>query len=379
MNNRIYIAVLLITMSVAAWSCASDTPIGPTPTVTYRLSGKVTTTDVKEVVGGVTVTLGTRTTATDTNGVYAFDSVAAGAYTLQPAKSGRVFSPATRQVNVSNADIAALDFEMTNPNVIPDDSIQMVLIPAGTFMMGAPESYIKHLPATSPKHQVTLTRSFWMGIHEITQVQWLKLMGTNPSNRVGPNNPVEMISWNEAIEFCNRMSDLHGLDRYYLTTDGIPTFNENANGYRLPTEAEWEYAAAAGDTSVWYGVEDAPPNPTAEQLAKLAQDQTRFAWIEVNSSVNGTLTTHPVGQLEPNSWGLYDMIGNVAEMVFDTYAPYTEESVVDPVVVPKNTTLRINRGGRFIGAQGKRESLRGRADQSVSGEGTTGFRVVRNM
>jgi formylglycine-generating enzyme len=377
-NSRIYIAVLLITMSVAAWSCASDTPAGPTPTVTYRLSGKVTTTDVKEVVGGVTVTLGTRTTATDTNGVYTFDSVAAGAYTLQPAKSGRVFSPATRQVNVSNADIAALDFEMTNPNIIPDDSIQMVLIPAGTFMMGVDADYSTHLYGSSPKHRVTLTRSFWMGIHEVTQAQWIRVMATNPSQTVGPNHPVEMITWNEAVEFCNRMSDLHGLDRYYLTNDQIPAFDENANGYRLPTEAEWEYAASAGDTSIWYGVDDVPPKPTSEQLAKLAQDQSRYAWIEVNSWVNGKLVTHPVGQLEPNAWGLYDMIGNATEMLFGAYAPYPSEDVVDPITIPTNIG-RINRGGRYIGKDGKRESLRGRSDQSVKGEGTTGFRVVRNM
>ena len=157
--------------------------------------------------------------------------------------------------------------------------IRLKLLPAGTFWMG------EDLDA----HKVTLTQPFYLGVYEVTQEQYERVMGKNPSNFKGPQNPVEKVSWDDAVEFCRKLSELP---------------EEKAAGriYRLPTEAEWEYACRAGTT-------------TKYSFGDSESELGEYGWFDKNSDRK----THPVGQKQPNKWGLYDMHGNVWEWCSDWY------------------------------------------------------------
>ena len=188
------------------------------------------------------------------------------------------------------------------------DSIGMKfkLIPAGTFTMGDGDD----------AHDVTLTKPFKMGVHEVTQAQYEQVMGVNPSKFKGADNPVENVSWDDAVEFCRRLSEL-------------PAEKAAGNVYRLPTEAEWEYACRAGTTTKY----------------SFGDDESEFgdyAWYCDNSDEQ----THPVGSKKPNAWGLYDMHGNVLEWCQDWYGDYPSGSVTDPTG-PAVGSHRVIRGGSW--------------------------------
>ena len=193
-----------------------------------------------------------------------------------------------------------------------ENSIGMVLvpIPAGEFLMGSPETEPGRKRG-EVQHQVTLTKPFLLGVHEVTQGQYEKVMGKNPSRFTGDNNPVERVSWDDAVEFCRKLSEKEGVE------------------YRLPTEAEWEYACRAGTTTVYSFGDD-------------VSELGRYGWFSSNSGG----TTHPVGGKRPNAWGLYDMHGNVFEWCQDWYGDYPSGSVTDPTG-PASGDLRVLRGGSF--------------------------------
>ena len=187
------------------------------------------------------------------------------------------------------------------------DGMEFVWVPAGEFRMGStsPEAHNDEQPVT----QVRISRGFWMGKHEVTQSEWQRVTGTNPSEFFGCGLcPVEEVSWNDAREFIGRLNGRAG-----------------GNRYRLPTEAEWEYAARAGTTGDRYGNLDA------------------IAWYRDNSGNR----THPVGQKAPNAWGLHDMLGNVWEWVADRYGDYPGGVVTDPRG-PVSGSYRVCRGGGWI-------------------------------
>jgi len=205
--------------------------------------------------------------------------------------------------------------------------MEFVLLPAGTFQMGSNDKEGYH--NEKPVHTVHLTRPFYLGKHEVTQGQWQAVMGSNPSLFTDdPHRPVENVSWNEVQEFIRRLNA-----------------QEGTTLYRLPTEAEWEYAARAGTTTQWSFGDD------ASQLA-------RHAW----HSANAEEQTHPVGQLLPNPWGLYDMYGNVWEWVQDWYGEYPSDTVVDPAG-PASGSQRVVRGGSWY--RGLRDCRAAVRDHSI--------------
>ncbi|NOX54310.1 MAG: formylglycine-generating enzyme family protein, partial [Planctomycetes bacterium] len=180
------------------------------------------------------------------------------------------------------------------PEVVTTPSgVEMVRIPAGRFEMGSRQG-----DDESPVHEVELDE-FLMDRYEVTQEQYIALMGVNGSKFKGSNRPVEMISWTDAAMYCNARSEAEGLEPCY---NEDATCNFDADGYRLPTEAEWEYACRAGSKTDYSFGRD----------KRLLSD---YAWFKENSGNE----THPVGQKKPNAWGLYDMHGNVAEWCNDIY------------------------------------------------------------
>ncbi len=204
--------------------------------------------------------------------------------------------------------------------------------PPGTFQMGSPTDEMCR-QTDETLHTVTLTKGFMIQKTEVTQAQWTAVFGTNPSHFAGDDKPVEFVSWFDACIYCNRISTAQGLtpcyyeDESYTTAfDGTPPvtsgtvyWDQSANGYRLPTEAEWEYACRAGTTSPYNSGDD---NTSCNEDPNLDP----LAWYYFNSS----LETHDVAQKEANSLGLFDMHGNVWEWCWDYYGEYPAEPVVDP-------------------------------------------------
>ena len=188
--------------------------------------------------------------------------------------------------------------------------MEFVLIPAGTFMMGSPDSDPDAYHDEKPAHQVTLSQAFYLGKYPVTQAQWEAVMGTNPSVFKGADRPVENVSWDDVQAFMRKLNEREGVDHY-----------------RLPTEAQWEYACRAGSSTRYHFGDDA---------ARLG----KYAWYDANSGRR----THPVGQKQPNAWELYDMHSHVWEWVQDRYGRYTANPVTDPIG-PTSGANRVIRGG----------------------------------
>lgn len=217
--------------------------------------------------------------------------------------------------------------------VNPKDALTYVWIPPGTFRMGCSADDAECDYDEEPAHTVTITRGFWMGQTEVTQAAYQRVVGTNPSHFHGDRLPVETVTWNDANSYCR------------------------AVGMRLPTEAEWEYAARAGSTASRYGKLDA------------------IAWYFENSSNQ----THEVGQKQPNPWGLDDMLGNVWEWVADwADANYYGHSPSQDPPGPSSGEYRVVRGGSWFSVylpESLRASYRGRFLPGLGDEGG-GFRCT---
>jgi formylglycine-generating enzyme required for sulfatase activity len=212
--------------------------------------------------------------------------------------------------------------------------------------MGSPEDELGRGDET--QHRVTITRAFALKATEVTQAEWQAVMGNNPSNfaACGGNCPVERVTWYDAVDYVNRLSDAAGLARCYNANRAFAGLG--CLGYRLPTEAEWEYAARAGAQTAYHTGVNAQTNCNNDPNLNLA------GWYCGNAAA----TTHPVGQKQVNAWGLYDMHGNVWEWVQDWYAAYPAGAVVDPAG-PASGEERVLRGGSWSdGARSVRSAAR---------------------
>ena len=221
------------------------------------------------------------------------------------------------------------------PELLSVNSIGMRFVPisTGTFTMGEGKT----------AHQVTLTQAFHLGQHEVTQEQYESVMGTNPSKSKGPQNPVENVSWADAVEFCRKLS-------------AMPAEKKAGYVYRLPTEAEWEYACRAGTKTTysfgdseselgayaWYGNNSGDQQIDALNIWNTDKDNYRYRKCLLDNNCR----THPVGEKKPNPWGLYDMHGNVWEWCQDWYGDYPSGAVTDPTG-PASGDSRVLRGGAF--------------------------------
>ena len=215
-------------------------------------------------------------------------------------------------------------------------SLDLILIPAGKFMMGSPESEVGHKD-NETQHEVTLTKPFYIGKYEVTQEQWQAVMGNNPSVTKGVKLPVTNVSWNDCQDYIKKLN---------AKTNG---------GYRLPTEAEWEYACRAGTTTVYY---------FGNNITKK------------DANFGGSGRQVPVGDYFANSFGLYDMHGNVWELCEDWVEDYLNGAVLDPKG-PEKGKIRVGHGGSFDhSASSARSSNRGGLTPSEMGS-SVGFRLAR--
>ena len=238
-----------------------------------------------------------------------------------------------------------------------DPKPEMVKLAEGRFTMGD-----KAQPDAKP-HEV-LVSSFYMDKYLITQELYEKVMGANPSRWKGGKNHVEQVRWSDAVKFCNKRSHLEGLQPCYDL--GTWKCNFEANGYRLPTEAEWEYACRAGTSSAFF-FGDSP--------AKLGE----YAWFDKNSAGR----PHPVGQKRPNPWGLYDICGDVWEWCNDFYkVDYYQEAPPQDPRGPSVGETKVVRGGAWrFGPETSRSSYRYNENPGYSdvcfGYDIYGFRCVK--
>ena len=227
--------------------------------------------------------------------------------------------------------------------------VDFVRIPAGTYMMGRFENEQDSEDTESPRRQVTIGQEFWMSKYPITQAQWQAVMGDNPSFYSGANRPVERVSWNDIRSQGGFLDELNAM--YAGLT------------FRLPTEAEWEYAYRAGTTSRFYWGNDPSYNNIGD-----------YAWYQGNS----TLQTHDVGQKTPNAWGLHDMAGNVLEWCEDDWHENYEGAPTDGsarIDEPRGSA-RVVRGGGWPSSAPFCRAASRTYDSPDESNFSIGFRIV---
>lgn len=268
--------------------------------------------------------------------------------------------------------------ETENLNAIASEPPEnFALITGGTFEMGSPDTE-NWRSEDETQHTVTVS-DFYMSQYEVTQAEYAEVMNDNPSSFSGDNLPVENISWLDAVAYCNARSELEGLTPAYTIDGQTVTWDRSADGYRLPTEAEWEYACRAGTVT--------PFNTENSISAEEANYYGHYPYeIEENYFSQGNLDTQPgeyrqttveVTSFSPNGWGLYNMHGNVSEWVWDYYGAYSAEEQTDPTG-PETGTLRVYRGGGWNDFAKNMRSAYRAAMAEDKGSFNIGIRLVRN-
>jgi formylglycine-generating enzyme required for sulfatase activity len=242
-------------------------------------------------------------------------------------------------------------------------SLEMVFVSGGTFWMGSNEAAYK---STELPYQAEVS-SFFISETEITQELWTSVMGTNPSRFKNPSKPVETVSWLDAVKFCNALSEKEGLNNAYTISGSRVSCDWSANGYRLPTETEWEYAARGGSKKA------AQEETLSRAYYSGSQNPSEVAWFDTNSNQE----TKAVKSKAPNELGLYDMSGNVWEWCWDWMGAYPKELTKDPKGL-QNGSIKVLRGGSwFTPVNLSRVTYRFWNAQSFKAN-SVGFRIARN-
>jgi formylglycine-generating enzyme required for sulfatase activity len=254
-------------------------------------------------------------------------------------------------------------------------ALDMAAIPAGEFWMGDSDGDRNAFDDEKPRHKVKITQPFLLAKTKVTQALYEEVMGSNPSafsprgryrekvkDRDTRLHPVESISWLDAVRFCNRLSEKKRLEPYYQI-DGKTVTVRGGSGYRLPTEAEWEYACRAGTDTSW-------------SFGEKVNDLDSHAWYSANS---GDIT-HPVAEKKANPWGLFDMHGNVPEWCWDRYdAEYYRKSPTSDPPGPGTGDARVHRGGAWNSlAEQTRSSSREGRGLGYAVLSLAGLRVARS-
>lgn len=297
-------------------------------------------------------------------------SLAACGTTSQEPDTGSAETEAI-QSTVSSEETEDLNAVVSEP---PENFVR---ITGGTFEMGSPDTE-DWRSEDETQHTVTVS-DFYMSPYEVTQAEYAEVMNDNPSSFSGDNLPVENISWLEAVAYCNARSELEGLTPAYTIDGQTVTWDRSADGYRLPTEAEWEYACRTGTAT--------PFNTENSISAEEANYYGHYPYeIEENYFSQGNLDTQPgeyrqttveVTSFSPNGWGLYNMHGNVSEWVWDYYGAYSPEEQTDPTG-PETGTLRVYRGGGWNDFAKNMRSAYRAAMAEGKGSFNIGIRIVRN-
>lgn len=268
--------------------------------------------------------------------------------------------------------------------------IHLALIPPGSFQMGSAQGEAHE----QPQHNVTISKGFYIGMFEITQAEYEKVMGGNPSyfkNDLSRDFPVDTVSWNDAVNFCNKLSERENLTACYVSSDTEIIWNKTANGYRLPTEAEWEYACRGGNQDAG-GYDHYPDTKENEYLVGCLPTHfywgnhldPGYCWIRSNAKArsaphNAGISTQTIGTKYPNAFRLYDMSGNVWEWCWDYYDPtyYSKAPDTDPAG-PAIGADRVARGGSAVNTEMfVRSSVRHGIIPNLQNR-FFGFRIARN-
>ena len=280
-----------------------------------------------------------------------------------PTRTGYVFDGWYRESALVNkwnfgTDVVVVDLtlyakwsKVFSPSAM---SIPLALVEGGTYQMGSPSG---GWDSARPVHRVTVG-SYYMGTYEITQDIYEQVMGSNPSNWKGARLPVENVSWHDAVAFANALSRRDGLAEVYTISGSTVSCDWSKKGYRLPTEAEWEYAAQGGSKSQGYTY--AGSNTILD-----------VAWFRDN---NGS-KTQVVGTKQANELGLYDMSGNVWEWCWDWYGDYSASAQTNPRG-PSSGSARVLRGGSWVSAATLVRPADRRSDTPSNRNNYSGFRLV---
>jgi len=287
------------------------------------ISGRVIDEITKEGIEGASIQIENYSSKilTGNNGIFHFDNVPAGANIFSVTKEKYAVKRESIFLNPNKTS----DYEISLSNLT---ELQMIFVQGGSFKMG--DTFGDGNYFEKPSHDVILS-SFYISKYEITQKNWIETMGNNPAKFWNDDNPVESITWNDAIEFCNQRSMLEGLQQCYRYEGGKIICDFNANGYRLPTEAEWEFAARGGLQS---------KNTKFSGSSNI----TEVAWYYNNSDNS----PHPVGLKLPNELGIHDMSGNVWEYCWDFYDEnYYSQSPQQNPAGPSSGNSHVIRGGSW--------------------------------
>ena len=286
------------------------------------------------------------------------------------AEAARTAIAQARALDASSPGIARAEEalrRLESEGLLNSIGVRLKRIPAGSFQMGSPSSEYKR-DGDERQHRVTLSRAFFLGVTEVTQAQWRAVMGNNPSHFSGDDRPVEKVSWLDAVEFCNRLSWREELRPAYRISGDDVSWNESADGYRLPTEAEWEYACRAGTTTPFSFGQNITPNQVNYDGNHPYRSGLRARYRQ---------RTVEAGSLPANDWGLHEMHGNVYEWCWDSYGSYPSNSVTDPTG-PQSGSFRVLRGGSwFSNAWRCRSTNRANLTPDIRSY-YLGFRLVRS-